>query len=91
MDLTQEIERKARQFSLVGDPTRLRILRLLASKKQVNVSDIAAEVGMGIACVSHHLQLLKDNGLLSSRRQGNSIYYQLAEDSFIRKLVPLIK
>lgn len=84
MATIKEIERKARIFALFGDPTRLRILNLLAvRKKSVNVSEIAKEIGMSVACVSHHLQLLKDNAVCCSKRNGNNIYYQLIKS--IRK------
>jgi DNA-binding transcriptional ArsR family regulator len=80
MTNTKEIERKARIFSMFGDPTRLQILLLLARKQKVNVSEIAKEVKMSVACISHHLQLLKDNEIVTSTRKGNSIYYQLILD-----------
>ncbi len=80
MPTTKEIERKARIFAMFGDPTRLQILLLLARKEKVNVSEIAKGVNMSIACISHHLQLLKDNEIVSATRKGNNIYYQLILD-----------
>ena len=91
MQLTKELERQARVLALAGDPTRIRILRLLADRPKVKVTDIAKEVGMRIACVSHHLQLLKDNKLVENERDGTVIRYQLAKDPFVKKLILLIK
>jgi len=88
--LTKELEQKARVFALVGDPTRIRMLRLLSKKDKVNVSDIAKEVDMSIACISHHLQLLKDNRIVESERVGNNIYYMLVNSQFIGSLIALI-
>ena len=85
------LEYKARIFSLFGDPTRLRILQILVKKKPIKVSDIAKDVGMSIACISHHLQLLKDNRLVTTKREGNNIYYQLKANSILKNLEPLIK
>ncbi len=87
---TKEIERKARLFSLFGDPTRLRIVQLLDERAPISVSDIATAVGMSVACVSHHLQLLKDNDAVESSRDGTTIYYSLVRDPLIKKLISLI-
>jgi ArsR family transcriptional regulator, lead/cadmium/zinc/bismuth-responsive transcriptional repressor len=89
--LSRELEKKARILALMGDPTRIRVLKLLSQRSKVKVSDIAKEVSMSIACVSHHLQLLKDNGLVASKRSGNSIYYAIANAPFIDSLIKLIK
>lgn len=85
------LEQKARIFSLFGDPTRLRILQILVKKKSIKVSDIAEGVGMSVACISHHLQLLKDNKLVTTKRDGNSIYYTLQNNPIVKSLEPLIK
>lgn len=85
------IEQKARIFSLFGDPTRLKILQILMKKQPIKVSDIADGVGMSVACISHHLQLLKDNKLVSTKRDGNSIYYQLQSNPIVKSLESLIK
>ncbi|HEX3099470.1 MAG TPA: metalloregulator ArsR/SmtB family transcription factor [Patescibacteria group bacterium] len=85
------IEQKARIFSLFGDPTRLRILKILLKKKSIKVSDIADGVGMSVACISHHLQLLKDNQLVSAKREGNNVFYQLKSTPLVKSLEPLIK
>ena len=91
MPTNNEIQRKARIFALFGDPTRLKILSLLSQKKTVKVSDIASKVNMSIACVSHHLQLLKDNAVVGSKREGNNIYYQLIHDPLVKNLQSLVK
>jgi len=85
------LEQKARIFSLFGDPTRLKILQILTKKQPIKVSDIADGVGMSVACISHHLQLLKDNKLVKTKRDGNSIYYQLQSNPIVKSLEPLIK
>lgn len=85
------LEQKARIFSLFGDPTRLRILQILVKKKPIKVSDIAEGVGMSVACISHHLQLLKDSKLVTTKREGNNIFYQLKTNAIVKSLEPLIK
>jgi len=88
--ITKELERRARVFALFGDVTRLSIMRFLIRTSSANVTDIAQEVNMSVACVSHHLQLLKDNHVLESKRQGTSIIYTLSKDPLIKSLQTLI-
>ena len=68
----------AETFSLISDGTRLRILWLLCHTEDC-VSDIAAAVGMSAPAVSHHLRLLRQAGLITSKRAGKEIYYRLAD------------
>lgn len=64
-------------FSLLGDSSRLKILWLLCHSEEC-VSNISAAVQMSPPLVSHHLKLLKTNGLITSRREGKEVYYALA-------------
>ena len=66
-------------FSQLGDGTRLRILWLLCHSREC-VSNIAAALNLSKAVVSHHLQLLRRNNLVTSQRIGQEIHYSLAEN-----------
>jgi DNA-binding transcriptional ArsR family regulator len=86
-DLTeQQLQRKARLLALSGDPTRLRILCFLFENTEGCVSDIAGGVNMSIASISHHLQLLRDNGIVQATRMGNKICYNVLESAFINHI-----
>ena len=61
-----------------AEPTRLRILALLATA-ELSVSDIAAVLGQSQPRVSRHLKVLCDAGLLSRSREQHWIYYRLAD------------
>ncbi|MCA2980351.1 MAG: metalloregulator ArsR/SmtB family transcription factor, partial [Myxococcaceae bacterium] len=67
-------------FSALGDPTRLRILRLVASAK-LNVSEVVSLIGVAQSSVSHHLAKLKALELIREERQGGFTYYSLAVDA----------
>lgn len=58
-------------FKVLGDPTRLRILRVLMNQ-EVCVRDIADELGMGQSAVSHQLRILRDARLVQFRRDGKT-------------------
>jgi len=65
---------------LLGDETRLRLLRVL-SQDALNVSELTAVLGMAQSGVSRHLGLLRDAGLVSEERAGTFTWYRLAEDA----------
>lgn len=88
--LSPDLEEKARLLELAGDPTRIRILCVLFQNEKVCVSDIAKSLDMSISAVSHQLQLLKDNGLVDTERQGQNICYSLRKNDFTRNLKKII-
>ena len=73
------MEALSQSFRALGDPTRLRILRLLASTP-LNVSELVSLVGVGQSSVSHHLGKLKGLDLIREDRQAGFTYYSLAID-----------
>jgi ArsR family transcriptional regulator len=64
---------------LLGDETRLRLLRAL-SREALNVSELTAVLGLAQSGVSRHLGLLRDAGLVAEDRTGGFCYYRLATD-----------
>lgn len=71
-------EKVSETFQLISDATRLKILWLLCHSEAC-VNNIAVAVNMSAPAVSHHLRILKQAGLLVSRREGKEMYYKLAE------------
>lgn len=65
----------------VGDPTRVRILKLLEGG-ELCVCQITAVLDLATATISKHLALLKVAGLVQVRRDGKWAYYRLAERAF---------
>ena len=59
-------------FKALGDPTRRRILELL-SEGEMSAGDIAAHFDMAKPSVSHHLNILKNAGLVTDERRGQNI------------------
>lgn len=70
------IESSSLTFKALADPTRRRILDLLRDG-DLSAGDLAAEFDMAKASVSHHLNLLKQAGLVRVRRQGQHQIYTL--------------
>lgn len=66
-------------FKILANDTRLRILHALTIAQELSVGDIAKKVGMKPQAVSNQLQRLADQGIVGSRREGQSIYYQIID------------
>jgi ArsR family transcriptional regulator len=69
----------SKAFRALGDPTRLRIVRLLSETK-LNVTEVMQVVGVAQSSVSHHLAKLKGLSLIREERQAGFTYYSLALD-----------
>ena len=72
-------------FKAMGDPSRLRILRALEDEAMC-VCDLAALLGVTESAVSHQLRLLRTWRLVKNRRQGQVLYYRLADEHVCRLL-----
>lgn len=68
----------SKQFRALGEPLRLRLLRLMESGER-SVNEMTAELKAGQSNVSRHLQALFEAGLVDRRRQGTVVYYRIAD------------
>ncbi len=75
----------AATFSVLGDPTRVRLLDALA-RRELCVCELAELVSSSESAVSHQLRLLRSLRLVRSRRSGRMIFYTL-DDEHIRQLL----
>lgn len=79
MDALNEVfESVARRFSVLGEPTSLRILHALCQEERC-VSEIIRITGLAQANASRHLGLMYKAGLLSRRREGTQVFYRVAD------------
>jgi ArsR family transcriptional regulator len=74
-------------FATLADPSRARILHLLAiSDGDLCVCDIALVLGMSVSALSHQLRFLRERGAVNRRKVGRMAYYRLVDDH-LRRLV----
>jgi ArsR family transcriptional regulator, lead/cadmium/zinc/bismuth-responsive transcriptional repressor len=74
-------------FGILADPSRARILHLLAiSEVELCVCDIALVLGMSVSALSHQLRYLRERGAVEGRKVGRIVHYRLIDDH-IRHLV----
>jgi ArsR family transcriptional regulator, arsenate/arsenite/antimonite-responsive transcriptional repressor len=76
-----EAERLAQIFKALGDPTRVRLLSLIAAHQagEACICDLTDPVGLSQPTVSHHMKQLVDAGLLSREQRGRWAYYRVEE------------
>lgn len=86
----EEIAGVSEALKQLGDPSRLRIFWLLCHCEEC-VLNIAAIVNMTSPAVSHHLRLLKNSGLIVSRREGKEMYYRTADTELAQMLHHMIE
>ncbi|MFE8978036.1 ArsR/SmtB family transcription factor [Streptomyces cyaneofuscatus] len=69
----------AKVFKALGDPVRLRLLSMIASRAggEICVCDLTPAFDLSQPTISHHLKLLKQAGLIDSERRGTWVYYRL--------------
>ncbi|RLE25584.1 MAG: transcriptional regulator [Actinobacteria bacterium] len=83
-DLPVELlEHVADRFRVLGDATRLSIIRLLLDDGELNVGEIVELVDTSQANVSKHLRVLYDAGIVARRPDGTSAYYSIADPSLM--------
>ncbi len=64
-------------YSAVADPTRRRLLRMLAEADELPLHEMTARFGMGRTAVSKHLAILREAGLVTDRKVGRETRYRL--------------
>lgn len=73
-------EHLAHLFKALGDPTRVRLLSMIAAADagEACICDLTAPVGLSQPTVSHHMKLLVDAGLVTREQRGKWAFYALA-------------
>ena len=87
---TEYFQTVALVFRQLSDASRVRLFWLLCHCEEC-VVNIAAMMDMSSPAVSHHLRILRDSGLLTTRRDGKEVYYHAADTAQARLLHELIE
>ena len=75
--LNLDLEQRAKIFAALGDPTRLRIVELLAQSAEMSGSELASRLEISLALFCHHSKTLVDCGLVQIRKEGQTKYSSL--------------
>ncbi|MCD6202015.1 MAG: helix-turn-helix transcriptional regulator [Bacteroidales bacterium] len=77
----EQLERATNILKAIAHPMRISILNYLEEKGSLTVTEIHNLLGIEQSTTSHHLGILKDKGVLASKREGKNTYYFLKYDN----------
>ena len=89
IDKDEHIEQASRAMKAMSHPLRLKILCVLGDR-EVSVQDIVAAVGTSQSNISQHLAILRDKGVLRTRKDANRVYYRVG-DTRTLKLISMMR
>ena len=92
----EELARKQTALCKVFSSTRRVLIIWVLDKKEMTVTEIAKSVGSSMQSTSQHLRLMKDKGVLTSRKDGQAVLYRIAENELMQNCTileqsPLLK
>ncbi|MGI8920071.1 MAG: ArsR/SmtB family transcription factor [Solirubrobacteraceae bacterium] len=77
----------AKYFKVLADPTRVRILELLADRSELSVSELMDALGQAQSKVSNHLACLRWCGFVQTRREHRVVFYRVADGRVLELLM----
>ncbi|MGD8526293.1 MAG: metalloregulator ArsR/SmtB family transcription factor [Thioalkalispiraceae bacterium] len=83
MSRDDDIDRASRSLKAMSHPLRLKILCTLGDQ-EISVQDIVEHVGTSQSNISQHLAILRDKGILDSRKDANRVYYRVGDARTLR-------
>ncbi|MFO7656588.1 MAG: metalloregulator ArsR/SmtB family transcription factor [Bacteroidales bacterium] len=76
-----QLDKAASMLKAIAHPMRIAIINCLEEGKQLTVTELQELVGIEQSTTSHHLGILKDKGVLASKREGKNTIYYLKHDT----------
>ncbi|MDH4234353.1 MAG: metalloregulator ArsR/SmtB family transcription factor [Gallionella sp.] len=78
IDREEDIQQAAQAIKAIAHPLRLKILCVLGDQ-EISVQDIVEQVGTSQSNISQHLAILRDKGVLTTRKDANRVYYRIGD------------
>lgn len=78
IDREEDIQQAAQAIKAIAHPLRLKILCVLGDQ-EISVQDIVEQVGTTQSNISQHLAILRDKGVLATRKDANRVYYRIGD------------
>lgn len=89
IDKDEDILQASRAIKAIAHPLRLKILCVLAGE-ELSVQEIVDNVGTTQSNISQHLAILRDKGVLTTRKDANRVYYRIGDPRTL-KLVGMMR
>ena len=80
----------SRVFTALGDEHRQRILLTFAPGERLNVGQIAEVATLSRSAVSHHLKILREAGVLDSRKEGKEVFFWISKEFLLETLANVL-
>lgn len=77
----ESLEKAAAMLKAIAHPVRIKIVGCLEDNKKLTVTEIHQQLGIEQSTASHHLGILKDKGVLVSKRDGKNTWYFLKHEN----------
>ena len=76
----EKLEKVAKMLKIIAHPVKLEILEVLETEEPLDVSTICKRISINceISMMSHHLSKMRDNGIVSSKKQGKQVFYSIS-------------
>ena len=84
-----DLERRAKVFAALSDPNRLRIVELLRDREELCGKEVAGALGISLSLYSHHARALREAGIITRRKRGQTGYCSLDRELLADALGPL--
>jgi ArsR family transcriptional regulator, lead/cadmium/zinc/bismuth-responsive transcriptional repressor len=79
-------------FSVLGDPSRFHIFRVLLDEEELCVSELASALDISVPAASQQLRIVERAGLIRRNRMGQKICYEIRkEDSLVKSIIKLFE
>lgn len=89
IDKEEDIQQAAQAIKAIAHPLRLKILCVLGDR-EISVQDIVEQVGTSQSNISQHLAILRDKGVLATRKDANRVFYRIGDPRTL-KLVGMMR
>lgn len=89
IDREEDIQQAAQAIKAIAHPLRLKILCVLGDQ-EISVQDIVEQVGTSQSNISQHLAILREKGVLATRKDANRVFYRI-DDLRTIKLIGMMR
>ena len=86
IDKDEHVEQASRALKAMSHPLRLKILCVLGDR-EISVQEIVENVGTSQSNISQHLAILRDKGVLRTRKDANRVYYRIGDNRTLKLIV----
>jgi len=86
LNKTKGLEQKIKLYALLSGKTRYKLIKILSDLEELCVCDMAEILKMSVSAISHQLKILRKEQVVTTRREGQIIYYSVKSKEIKRLL-----